>query len=395
MKGIPSRERPIMLCVDDDAQLLETLEFLLVRHFPSHRVLACVNGRDALEQLDACKSARREVQLVLSDQVMDDISGIEVLSRVPDYYPDAIRIILTGQAGLQSAIDAIKLGIADYLEKPVTELELVRTIRNHLTNYMLKKENRRLQDFLRISHLRASEVTDVAFRNFNLHLGRLLSHQGERREVAEAIRHARENIQLLSQLYRLHQNIQRGQTLSRFTLDAMLAEAEESLHNRDGHDVLAEKQQRIQHLGAGYAREIQGHRAIMRVVLERVLDNAWKYSPPGALLTLTVWEPGKRPDGPEPILPPRVLELLGSGHLVLTLQDESIPSPEDYQNLCYAQEWQSVGDSASSALRGLGLVIAQEYLYLIGGHQFIDAAAGQKGVTVHLAFPVEVLPVPV
>lgn len=388
MKASASRERPVLLCVDDDAQLLETLEFLLAKHFSNYKVVACVNGRDALEQLEAYHTAGREVQLVLSDQVMDDLSGIEVLSKVPEYYPEAVRIILTGQAGLQSAIDAIKLGINDYLEKPVTEIELVRTLRNHLANYILRMENRKLQEFVRISHMRASEVTDLAFRTFNHHLTRLLTHDGERREVAEAIRRARENIQLLAQLHRLNHSVLRGQTMNRFNVQNLLEESLEFLTNRQGRNVLEEKGQHINLVGGGLVREVEGHRPIMRVVLERVLENAWKFSPPGATLIVTAHSP--EADAQElTTLPAPLREHLKAGQLVITITDEATPSQEDYENLRYAQQWQSSTGVQPSSLRGLGLVIAQEYLFLVGGQQYVEAAPGQTGVTVHLAMPIQ------
>lgn len=391
MKSSGSRERPVLICIDDDAQLLETLEFLLSKHFQQYKILACVNGRDALEQLALCKAAGREVQLVLSDQVMDDLSGIEVLSKVPEYYPDAIRIILTGQAGLQSAIDAIKLGISDYLEKPVTEMELVRTLRNHLANYILRQENRRLQEFVRVSHLRASEVTDLAFRTFNQHLTRLLTHEGDRREVAESIRRARENIQLLSQLHRLNHSVLRGQTIGHFQVQALLEETLEFLRNRVGHNVLEGKGQHVVLQGAGLSREVEGHRTIMKVVLERIVENAWKFSPPGATLTITA-HGHTAVDSEETLtlsLPAPLKDLLQAGQVVVSVTDEAIPTPEDYENLRYAQQWQHSDGSQVQSLRGLGLVIAQEYLFLIGGHQYIEAAPGQKGVTVHLTFPIQ------
>lgn len=388
MKSSGSRERPVLICVDDDAQLLETLEFLLAKHFSNYKVIACVNGRDALEQLELCTKAGREVQLVLSDQVMDDLSGIEVLSKVPEYYPEAVRIILTGQAGLQSAIDAIKLGINDYLEKPVTEIELVRTLRNHLANYILRLENRKLQEFVRVSHLRASEVTVLAFRTFNHHLTRLLTHDGERKEVAEAIRRARENIQLLAQLHRLNHSVLRGQTMSRFNVQNLLEESLEFLTNRQGHNVLEEKGQHVQMLGGGLVREVEGHRAIMRVVLERVLENAWKFSPPGATLVITAHSPEMDPNEMNALHAP-LPDLLKAGQLVISISDEATPSSEDYENLRYAQQWQAATGTHPSALRGLGLVIAQEYLFLVGGQQYIEAAPGQTGVTVHVALPVQ------
>lgn len=388
MKSAPYRERPIIICVDDDAQLLETVEFLLRKHFPQYKIVACVNGRDAIEQLKLYRQANREVQLVLSDQVMDDLNGIELLSQVPEYYSDAVRIILTGQAGLQSAIDAIKLGINDYLEKPVTELELVRSLRNHLANYLLKRENQRLQEFVRISHLRASEVTELAFRTFNFHLTRLLTHDGDRKEVAESIRRARENIQLLSQLHRLNHAILKGQSLVTFTPRSLLEEALEFIRNRGHRNLMGEKGQGLMLIGQGLDREQRGHRSVLKVVLERLLENAWKFSPPGARLTLSV---PSAEHAAEPwngrLLPRPLQELLQHGHLLISLQDEATPSDEDYSNLRYAQQWQQSEGATPTTLRGLGLVIAQEYLFLLGGQLFVEAAPGQTGVVVHVTIP--------
>jgi signal transduction histidine kinase len=308
---------------------------------------------------------------------------------VPDLYPDAIRVILTGQAGLQSAIDAIKLGVDDYLEKPVSELDLVKTIRNHLNNYLLKQDNKRLQEFVKQSHLRTSEITDLAFRSFNYHLTRLLTNDGDRREVVEAIRKARENINLLSQIYKINQGMVKGSSYSSVTPEELAQDAIAYVRGRNNNGPLVEKRQEVKVVSFEEGAELYGNRAVMRIVLERILENACKFSPEGSIITLTIrgHQFISSPDRTAQMVQPDLLDLLKRNFTILSITDAGTPTPEDFQNLLYVQEWQQPSSDREPTLKGLGLIIAQEYLLIMGGHLFIDSKVGHKGTTVHVAFP--------
>lgn len=388
MKVTSSKDRPVLICVDDDEQLLETIEFLLGKHFPTYRIVACLGGQDALEQIEELARARREVQLVLSDQVMPEMTGIELLARVPGVYPDAIRIVLTGQAGLQSAIDAIKEGVDDYLEKPLSELELVKTIRNHLNNYLLRQENRRLQELVRQSRRRTSEITDYAFRQFNTHLTRLLSGQGDRAEITANLRRARENLSLLSNLYRIDDAIEGGAAWSMIDLGELARDSIALLAGIDGRKLFEARDLAVDLINYEEGESLVSNRAAVRIVLERLLENAANHAPVGSTVTVTLRGPrfDRSRDRPDPRLLPEIVDLVHRGFFVVSVRDNGIPTREDAEQLTFLQSWGGERPR-SDRLSGLGLAIASEYLLLVSGQLIVDVEADRQGTEVHAAFP--------
>jgi thioredoxin reductase (NADPH) len=112
--------RPIILAVDDDASVLEAVVQDLRRHYgQEYRILRAASGQAAL---DACRGLHDRggpVALVVSDQRMPGISGVELLEQVQGVYPKARRVLLTAYADTEAAIRAINSArIHYYLTKP-------------------------------------------------------------------------------------------------------------------------------------------------------------------------------------------------------------------------------------------------------------------------------------
>ncbi len=100
-----------VLIVDDEAAILESLEFTLSADY---RVYTASSGEAGLEVLE-----REEIALVIADQVMPSMSGVEFLEKAIERNPDAIRMMLTGYADIGSLARAINEGrIYRYIEKP-------------------------------------------------------------------------------------------------------------------------------------------------------------------------------------------------------------------------------------------------------------------------------------
>ncbi|NVD97874.1 EAL domain-containing protein [Massilia sp. BJB1822] len=112
-----------ILLLDDEANIVRALGRAL--RSDGYKILAAVNAEEAFRLL-----AVNEVQVVVSDQRMPDMSGTEFLSRVKDLYPDTIRIVLSGYADLESVIDAINRGaIYRFFTKPWDDEQLRACIR--------------------------------------------------------------------------------------------------------------------------------------------------------------------------------------------------------------------------------------------------------------------------
>ena len=112
--------RPILLAVDDDVSVLEAVVQDLRRQYGAeYRVLRAASGQAALDTLGQLQSRQDPVALLLSDQRMPGMTGVEFLERARTLFPDARRVLLTAYADTEAAIRAINTArIHYYLNKP-------------------------------------------------------------------------------------------------------------------------------------------------------------------------------------------------------------------------------------------------------------------------------------
>jgi thioredoxin reductase (NADPH) len=112
--------RPILLAVDDDVSVLEAVVQDLRRQYGAeYRVMRAASGQAALDTLTQVKARTEPVALILSDQRMHGLTGVDFLERAREIYPDARRVLLTAYADTEAAIQAINSArIHYYLNKP-------------------------------------------------------------------------------------------------------------------------------------------------------------------------------------------------------------------------------------------------------------------------------------
>jgi C4-dicarboxylate-specific signal transduction histidine kinase len=128
-----------VLLVDDEVNVLKSLKRVL--RGEGFEVIAAESGEKGLAVL-----SERSVHLIVSDQRMPEMSGIQFLSEARNRFPDAVRIMLTGYSDLKTAEDAINtVEIYRFLNKPWNDEDLKVTVREGLRNWVLKDYNRRLQ----------------------------------------------------------------------------------------------------------------------------------------------------------------------------------------------------------------------------------------------------------
>ncbi|HEV2499040.1 MAG TPA: FAD-dependent oxidoreductase [Terriglobia bacterium] len=113
-------KKPILLAVDDDPEVLRAVDRDLRRRYAEHyRVLRADSGGSALSALRALRKRDDAVGLLLVDQRMPQMSGVEFISRAMELYPEARRVLLTAYADTEAAIQAINQAkIHLYLLKP-------------------------------------------------------------------------------------------------------------------------------------------------------------------------------------------------------------------------------------------------------------------------------------
>jgi thioredoxin reductase (NADPH) len=113
-------KKPIILTVDDDAQVLAAITRDLRQEFRQHyRILSVGSGSEALSTLTELRARAEPLALVLADQRMPEVEGVEVLTRARELFPEAKRVLLTAYADTTAAIKAINSAQLDYyLLKP-------------------------------------------------------------------------------------------------------------------------------------------------------------------------------------------------------------------------------------------------------------------------------------
>jgi len=130
-------ERSIML-VDDEENICRSLRRTLKQE--GYHVAVASEPAEALELLQQSR-----VDMVISDHLMPNMTGLELLKIVRNRYPDCVRIMLTGHADMQTAIKAINQGeIYRFLTKPWDNTELKVTIHLAFEELDLARENRRI-----------------------------------------------------------------------------------------------------------------------------------------------------------------------------------------------------------------------------------------------------------
>ena len=110
-----------MLIVDDEPDMLDFLERVLRRRF---RVTRCRNAEEALERL-----AEAEYSVLITDQKMPRVSGLELLERIGDQQPQLVKLLISGFSDVPDIQRAVKRGgIHNYILKPVDSQKLLDAV---------------------------------------------------------------------------------------------------------------------------------------------------------------------------------------------------------------------------------------------------------------------------
>jgi two-component system response regulator HupR/HoxA len=137
-------EPATVLVVDDEPRVLDALEAILAADF---RVLRAESGDDALRILGA-----DDVSVIITDQRMPGMTGVELLRRSQEVTPDAVRVVLTAYTDVDSLMEAINTGrIYHFVPKPWDPNELLVVVRRAAERYTLTQENARLRDELELA----------------------------------------------------------------------------------------------------------------------------------------------------------------------------------------------------------------------------------------------------
>jgi diguanylate cyclase len=209
-----SKYKCSLMVVDDEPYILSTLSALLCDEFE----VFVANSAEAAQNL----FAERQPDIVLSDQKMPRMGGVQLLEWVRQNYPKTIRLMMTGFADLQEAVEAINRGqVYHYIPKPWHADELLDILRNAGRTFVLERSHEQLLDELRL--------VNEELRGLNAEL---------ERRVQERTHALKEANQALEEV--VHELEQKNKMLEKLALTDPLT----NLANRRSMDRLAEKELR-------------------------------------------------------------------------------------------------------------------------------------------------------
>ncbi len=134
-----------ILYVDDELNNL--VSFKAVFRI-KYNVITAISGEEAVQVL-----RKNNINIIITDQRMPQMTGVEFLESILDEFPDAMRILLTGYADMNAVIDAVNKGkIFHYLSKPWNEEELDLTINRAFEVYKQKMDEKEMTYKLSLSN---------------------------------------------------------------------------------------------------------------------------------------------------------------------------------------------------------------------------------------------------
>ena len=138
MNALSASSAPSVLIIDDESGILESLRILLKGE--GFRPLIALGGKAGLAMVES-----ERPDIILTDIRMPALSGNQILAAVRALDPELPVVLMTAEANLQSAIDAVNLGAYHYLKKPFANDELVSILRRAAEHRQLRVENRVLR----------------------------------------------------------------------------------------------------------------------------------------------------------------------------------------------------------------------------------------------------------
>jgi DNA-binding NtrC family response regulator len=148
-----SMHLPFPVFVVDDNRSARVIVRRMLESFGVHGVHECENGRELLAAL-----TEHGPGIIFLDLVMPGKSGVELLTEVIDTYPQVTIIVVSGMGELQIAVDCMKRGAYDYLEKPASKDDLLASLKRAVEVHEAKHESYRIRQHYLDDELEQPEV---------------------------------------------------------------------------------------------------------------------------------------------------------------------------------------------------------------------------------------------
>ncbi len=131
----------IVLCVDDEETILKSLEMDLDDPEGGYQLELASNGIEALELIKELREEGHEPAVIVSDHIMPEMKGDELLIKIHQEFPSAVNILLTGQSQIEGVTNAINnAGLYRYMAKPWQKTDLKLTVQSALQKFITDKQ---------------------------------------------------------------------------------------------------------------------------------------------------------------------------------------------------------------------------------------------------------------
>jgi len=289
-----------ILIVDDEADIVDSLE----RQFrKQYRVFKATSGIDALKILQ-----KENVSIIISDQRMPEMTGVQLLERAQMLRPESIRMLLTGYTDVESVIAAINKGqIYRYITKPWDPTDLDITVQKAIETFELRSElnekNRRLETMLE-----ELKSLDAAKTQFMLLIGHeLKTPLTTVRSFVELLKEEKLSADIQKYVNRIYQGTDRLQDIVFDILDLLGATTGKIQLKKASGRLLPVAERLTAELKAAADKKsitfrIKDDKAVaffddglLTKALRKLIHNAVKFSPDGQNVDVTIANHTKKP----------------------------------------------------------------------------------------------------
>lgn len=381
---------PSILIVDDDAALLQALPQALYLRFGQIKVDTCDSAQSALKQIQ-----EHEYDSIVSDIKMPGMDGLALLAKIQALRPETPTLLITGHGEHDLAIQALRGGAYDFIQKPIDRDYFVAALRRSIQTYQLRsqvrEQQRALEDYTqslerlvqeRTRELVAANVAKDEFLSMASHELKtpLSSLKGMTQLLKRRLERA--NSPEVTNLATMERSIRRMEILLQDLLGTALHATGRFTLHRTHADLVEIAQHALQEHAAGLnpaptllvdlphepvEAEVDVHR--ISQVFTNLLSNAYKYSPKDAPIRVTLREVGDE--------------------CIFSVQDMGVGIPPEEQEHIFERFYRPTTievQTGSSVGLGLGLHIAQKIIEQHDGRIEVESVPG-KGSTFSVTLP--------
>lgn len=356
-----------ILCVDDEPIIRE----LCINVLDDDHVLLAKDGLEALKILETV-----EVDLVLSDVMMPNLNGLELLQKVKEERPDQAMVLMTGYSDQELILQALKAGADDFINKPINILQLSTTVTKVLEKQKirqeladLKKTDKLKSDFLGlISHKLKTPATAISLFIQNIADGVESPNDDNFQQMVAMVQaetvHLEQLIQDLLYFSEATLNDEEAVPLEPVDLGALADRVAMTLQTAAHHRGISLETDIDSQLTQ---KPLMLNQQKISFAIRALLDNAIKFTPEGGSV--------------------RLQTEINDQHIKLLIKDNGIGIPSQELAKIYNKFYQ-VDPEHTGQVRGLGLGLyyAREFIRTMGGQVYIESQLDQ-GATAIIEFP--------